>query len=74
MEHKKPKRPKNPFFKFKDEVFQEYLRKYPELKGIQVVPLIAKDFKQLPKEKLEEYNRVYQSELNEYRRRVAIIN
>ena len=66
----KIKRPKNPFFKFKDEVFRTYQKKYPELKGIEVVPVIAKDFKKLSKSKMDNYNKIYKKELVEYKEKI----
>ena len=64
----RPKRPKNPFFKYKDENFKRFQREHPELKGIQVVPLIAKEFKQLPPETRQAYETIYKKELEDYKK------
>lgn len=55
----KLKRPKNPFFKYKDENFKLFQQKYPNLKGIQVVPMIAQAFHKLPAEEKEKYDKIY---------------
>lgn len=62
-----PKRPKNPFFKFRDENFKLFQQKYPHLRGIQVVPMIAQAFHKLPAEEREKYEKVYWRELEEYK-------
>ena len=47
----KPMRPKNGYFRFRDEVFDDYRKKFSDLKITELTKKIAQDYKALPDEK-----------------------
>lgn len=58
-------KPRDPFLQFKDEVFTQYAQRYPEIKGSHLVALLAQDFRKLPNDVVEKYERRFQQQLAE---------
>lgn len=58
-------KPRDPFLQFKDEVYAQYAQRYPEIKGVQLVSLLAQDFRKLPIDVVEKYEKKYQQQLAE---------
>lgn len=58
-------RPRDPFLQFKDEVYAQYAQRYPDIKGAQLVALLAQDFRKLPNDVIEKYEKRYQQQLEE---------
>ncbi len=67
-ENAKPKRPLNPFFRFKEAMLDDYKVKSKEVKMIELVKLMAEDFKALDVHSKQKYELPYKKEYEVWKR------
>ena len=69
-----PKRPKNAYFMFKDEVYQDVKKKNPDLKITELTKVIAGMYEKLDEGKKKEYKSVYEKEMEKFKAKMAKYN
>lgn len=63
-----PKRPQNGFFRYKQEVFEDFRAKNKDVKIGKISSLIADAYKALSETEQKKYSEPYQTEMEQYRK------
>ena len=64
----KPKRPKNGYFRYRDEVFDGLRKAHPTKKVTEISKMIATHYSELAPAKKEVYENAYKKELEKFRK------